>query len=141
MGPIILFVDDDKDDEQIIREGLNQLGFSQFEFCSDGNAALKQLAILSNDKLPHLVVSDLHLPIFDGLELAKALKADSRYRGIQVVIYSGSLSPAMRLKIYEAGVTEMFEKPTSTEELRYILSRLIELATAHHIKLIGLKKN
>lgn len=136
-----MFVDDDKDDEQMVREGLEQLGFSQFDFCRDGNAALEHLTTLSNNELPDLVVSDLHLPLFDRLQLARALKADSRYRGIQVVMYSGSLTPAIRLKLQEACATEIFEKPISTKKFRSILTRLIELATEHHMKLAGLKEN
>ncbi len=140
MGPSILFVDDDKDDEEIVREGLELLQFLQFGFCPDGKAALKHLSTLSNNELPDLVVSDFQLPNFEGLDLARALKADSRYRGIQVVIFSGSLPPAIRLKLHEAGVTEMFEKPTGKEELKYILTRLLKLATEHHIKLEDLKE-
>ncbi|HUP13989.1 MAG TPA: response regulator, partial [Niastella sp.] len=132
--PTILFVDDDKDDEQIIRGGLEKLNFWRFEFCPDGNGALAHLATLTDKELPDLVVSDLQLPIFDGLELAKALKADSRYVEIAVVIYSGRLSPAIKLKLHEAGVTEMFEKPTNIEDVIQILTGLIKLATEHHIK-------
>lgn len=135
MGPTILFVDDDTEDVQIIREGLDQLGFSQFDFCTDGIAALQHLTTIANKVLPNLVVCDLQLPLFDGLELARALKADSRYKGIPVVIYSGSLTPAIRLKLQEAGVTEMFEKPATVKELKPVLNKLIELATGHHLQL------
>lgn len=138
MGPKILFVDDDKEDEELMRDILEQLKSSDYSFCSDGKAALCHLATLANHELPDLVVSDLHLPGIDGLELVKALKAHESFRGIWVVIYSGSITPATKIKLDEAGIKEIFQKPANVQELENILTRIIHLATEHHKQLTSL---
>ncbi len=136
MSPIILFVEDDKDDEEIMREILEQVKFSDFNFYHDGNAVLNHLATLANNQMPDLVVSDLYMPRFNGLELAKAIKADERFVGIWVVIYSGTINPGITIKLTQAGVTGVFKKPDNVEELKYIITQLIELATEHHKQLV-----
>ncbi len=68
MGPKILFVEDDKEDEELMREMLEQRAFSNFMFCPNGDRALSHLATLSKNELPNLAVSDLHLPGIDGVK-------------------------------------------------------------------------
>ena len=138
MSPRILFVEDDKEDEELTRDCLEKLGFVNFSFCPDGKTALSHLATLSNNELPSLVVSDLHLPGIDGLELARTLNAEERFRGIWVVIYSGSITPATKIKLDEAGIKEIFQKPANVQELENILTRIIHLATEHHKQLTSL---
>ncbi len=129
MGARILFVDDDREDEEFIREILGQLRFSEVEFFSNGQTVLAHLKSLIDKELPSLVVSDMNLPLLNGLELAKAIKSNIRYRGIGMVIYSGSLNPATRVQFEKIGVTEIVEKQGHLMELRYTLTRFIKLAT------------
>jgi len=137
MSPRILFVEDDKEDEELTRDCLEKLGFVNFSFCPDGKTALSHLATLSNNELPSLVVSDLHLPGIDGLELARTLNAEERFRGMWVVIYSGSRTPFIEIKLKQAGVIEIFQKHANVQELENILTRVINLATEHHKQLTG----
>jgi CheY-like chemotaxis protein len=141
MIPTILFVDDDKEDEEMTRECLEKLGFVNFSFCPDGKTALSHLAVLANNQLPNLVVLDLQLPDLDGLELAKALNGHERFGGMWVVIYSGSLTPSIKIKLKEAGVVEIFQKPTNVQELNSILTKVIQLANEHHKQLTTLEEN
>jgi CheY-like chemotaxis protein len=138
MLPTILFVDDDKEDEELMRECLEKLGFVNFSFCPNGKTALSHLATLAYDQLPNLVVSDLQLPDIDGLELAKALNTHEGYGGMWVVIYSGSLTPSIKTKLKEAGVVEIFQKPSNVQELNSILTRVIQLAHEHNKQLTSL---
>ena len=141
MGPKILFVEDDKEDEELVRERLEQRAFSNFMFCPNGDTALSHLATLSKNELPNLVVSDLHLPGIDGLELARALNVQERFRGMWVIIYSGSRTPFIEDKLKQAGVVEIFQKPANLEELDAILTRVIQVANEHHKQLTSLKEN
>ena len=141
MGPKILFVEDDKEDEELMRERLEQRAFSNFSFCPYGDTALSHLATLSKNELPNLVVSDLHLPGIDGLELARTLNVQERFCGMWVIIYSGSWTPFIEDKLKQAGVVEIFQKPANLEELDAILTRIIQLANEHHKQLTSLKEN
>jgi CheY-like chemotaxis protein len=135
MNAHILFVDDDEDDEALIRECLEQVHFTSFAFCPDTNAALDHLATLSNRELPDLIVSDLYSPSFEGLTFANTLWHDNRYTGIYVVIYAVTITEEMEEQLKLAGVTATFLKPRNMEELGYLVNRLIELAKEHHQQL------
>jgi DNA-binding NtrC family response regulator len=54
-----------------------------------------------------------------------------------VVIYSGSRTPFIEIKLKQAGVIEIFQKPANVQELENILTRVINLATEHHKQLTG----
>ncbi len=138
MRPKILFVEDDKEDEELMRERLEQRAFSNFSFCPSGDTALSHLATLSKNQLPNLVVSDLHLPGIDGLEIARALNVQERFRGMWVIIYSGSRTTFIENKLKQAGVVEIFQKPANLEELDAILTRIIQLAHEHNKQLTSL---
>lgn len=141
MKPTILFVDDDKDDEEITRGCLDKLGFVNFSYCPCGKTTLSHLAALADIQLPNVVVSDMQLPGLDGLELAKTLNAHERFRGIWVVIYSGTITRAIKIKLEQAGVKEIFQKPNNMQELENILTQVINLANEHQKQLTSSKEN
>ncbi len=73
MGARILFVDDDREDEEFIREILGQLRFSEVEFFSNGQTVLAHLKSLIDKELPSLVVSDMNLPLLNGFDKCATL--------------------------------------------------------------------
>lgn len=76
------------DDEQIIREGLRltidweKYGFTVIGATSNGEKALR----LCEEQTPDLVITDIRMPVMDGLELTKELIA--RYPKIKIIILS-----------------------------------------------------
>ena len=76
------------DDEQIIREGLRltidweKYGFTVIGSASNGEKAL----LLCEEQSPDLVITDIRMPVMDGLELTKELIA--RYPKVRIIILS-----------------------------------------------------
>ena len=77
------------DDEQIMRNGLRdtveweQYGFEIIDAVSNGKKALEAC---ENIAVPDIVITDIRMPVMDGLELTRALLA--RYPKIQIIILS-----------------------------------------------------
>jgi len=80
----ILLVDDFKDNRDLYEYFLSRKG-SRVTLASDGQEALDKAFELQ----PDLVVMDLSLPVLNGWEATRRLKADERTRHIPVVILSG----------------------------------------------------
>jgi CheY-like chemotaxis protein len=105
----ILIVDDFDDNRAMYAEYLSSSGY-EVEQASNGREAVE--AALRT--LPDLIVMDLSLPVMDGWEATRQLKADVRARHIPVVVLTGhALSP----DVEEAGVDAFLAKPCLPETL------------------------
>ena len=67
-------------------------------------------------ELPHLILSDLKMPIMSGLDFVKWLRA-SPYEGVPVVMLSSSNAARDIRAAYEAGANSWITKPNSYEGL------------------------
>lgn len=79
----ILLVDDQEENLYILDEMLVPLGYKIFK-SENGEEALK---ILNKEKID-LVLSDVHMPVMDGVELCKKIKKHEETRYIPVVLLS-----------------------------------------------------
>jgi two-component system cell cycle response regulator DivK len=88
------------------------------ETVADGEHAL----IMASAFEPDVIVMDLHLPIVDGLEATRRLKASELTRGITVVGCSGY---DLQAEAMQAGCAGFVAKPCSPEDLRALLEDLL----------------
>jgi len=85
----------------------------------DGLAAVRQ-------KLPDLILLDMHLPDISGMELLRYLKADRRTAGIPIVIVSADALANQIDAAIEAGASHYLTKPVNVSELLGVLDDLLE---------------
>jgi PAS domain S-box-containing protein len=92
----------------------------------DGLAAIRQ-------KVPDLILLDMHLPDISGMELLRHLKGDRRTAGIPIVIVSADALAHQIDAAYEAGASHYLTKPVNVSELLGVLDDLLErMDTAFH---------
>jgi CheY-like chemotaxis protein len=127
----ILFVEGDQDDEELLREHMENVGFPHFHFCSTAEAAQTYLQSLALEELPGVIVCDLFLPTLSGEAFVRQILKDTRLAGIYLVVYSATLIPDLELQLKFAGVKECFIKPRNVGELSGMIQRLIALANEH----------
>jgi CheY-like chemotaxis protein len=88
---------------------LEEAGFA-VDFASDGQVALER----ARESGPEIVVSEILVPVLDGLSVCRALKSDPRTRHIGVLIFS-ILAAADRAR--EAGADAFLRKPLNESRL------------------------
>jgi signal transduction histidine kinase len=118
----VLIADDNSD----MRQYLARLLAEQYEVetVPDGQAALH--AVQANP--PDLIVSDVMMPVLDGFELLKALRADEQTRTIPVILLSARAGEESRVEGIEAGADDYLIKPFSARELLARVSGRLEIA-------------
>lgn len=111
------------DDESIIRQGIINALASQPDFevvgeAADGKEGLELMASL----LPDLVITDICMPMMDGIELIEGSKAINP--DVKFLIISGYADFEYAQKAIQLGVSDYLLKPVQTEELLGVLFRL-----------------
>jgi CheY-like chemotaxis protein len=107
----ILLVEDDSDVREILSRTLRRAGYDVQEA---GHALGAVCAMVRAGA--DLVLTDIHMPIMDGLGLVRELKAHEDTRGVPVVAITGFDTPASRKAASEAGCVGYITKPIETEE-------------------------
>lgn len=110
--PLIAAVDDEEDILELIRVNLEKSGFRVQTFLR-----AKPLFDFLSDNLPDLILLDLMLPDFDGLEVCKALRKDSRWQGIPILMLTAKGDEADVVLGLEVGADDYVIKPFSPKEL------------------------
>jgi two-component system phosphate regulon response regulator PhoB len=108
----ILVVDDEEDILELVRFHLAREGY-QLTLAATGEEALKKAKRETFD----LVVLDLMLPGLDGLEVAKALKADARTKSVPIVMLTAKGEDADVVSGLEIGADDYVTKPFSPRVL------------------------
>ena len=92
---------------------------------TNGIEALKHLE--ANPGRISLILTDINMPVMDGLELVKALKKLSVSRPA-IAVMSGRFDPQVLAHLHAEGITALMSKPFSTEDLKLTLLRALAAA-------------
>lgn len=109
MTPRILVVDDDPALAEMIGIVLRADGFDP-SFCGDGAAALDAF----HETSPDLVLLDLMLPGLDGIEVCRALRAES---GVPIIMLTAKSDTTDVVRGLESGADDYVVKPFNPKEL------------------------
>ena len=122
--PRVLLVDDYPDAREMYSEYLQFSGFDVVE-AANGMEAL-QSAI---DRSPDIILMDLSLPVMDGWEATRRLKADERTASIPVVALTGHALAGISEGAKRAGCDAFVTKPCLPEDLVKEIRRILEAAS------------
>ena len=78
---------------------------------------LEAMAWLTSGNIPDLIVSDLHMPQLNGIELLKFLQHSGIYKEIPVIILSGDEDPEVMKQCRNLGAVKYILKPFGPELL------------------------
>jgi CheY-like chemotaxis protein len=107
MSKLVLVADDERDIVEIVREVLEDAGFETME-AYDGQQALEAIA----QKRPDALVLDIKMPVVDGIEVIKRLRADPSLSGLPVVVLTSTqVIHESREQFRELGVKSWLSKP------------------------------
>jgi DNA-binding response OmpR family regulator len=125
MTQTILVVDDDLDTLTLIGLTLQRRGFTVMKAPS-GPEALEQLRI----DLPDLMIVDVMMPLMDGYEVCRTVKADPRTAHVPVVMLTAKAQTASQLEGFRAGAVDYITKPVHPQDLVARIAAVLERAQA-----------
>ncbi len=117
-----LIADDEQTNRTLLIKLLSDLGF-ETEQAGNGAEALKAVA----KHRPDIVITDLAMPVMDGLAVARALRRDPLTRALPVLAVSASASDYTREEAINSGCNDFLPKPIRSVELLDRLGRLLGL--------------
>jgi DNA-binding response OmpR family regulator len=109
----ILVVEDERDVADLIRHTLERAGDAELSIAASGDTALKAVS----EWQPDLVLLDLNLPVLDGTEVCRILRAGESTRHIPIVILTARTDEDDRVRGLELGADDYITKPFSLREL------------------------
>jgi two-component system, chemotaxis family, chemotaxis protein CheY len=115
-----LIVDDSKVMRTILRRTLEARGFEVVE-AENGRKALERLALM---RIPDLALVDWNMPEMNGIELVFALRGDSSYDGMPVMMVTTETETEQVQRALKAGANEYLMKPFTEDILTDKLSML-----------------
>lgn len=110
----ILVVDDYKTMTRIIRNLLNQIGFSDIDEASDGTQALEKL----RNKRYGLIISDWNMEPMTGLELLQQVRRDGELCRVPFIMVTAEAKTENVITAKQAGVNNYIVKPFNAQTLK-----------------------
>lgn len=108
----ILIVDDREDNRQLLIKLLSPLGF-ELQVATNGEEAVRLWETFS----PHLIWMDLRMPVMDGYEATKKIKATAKGQKTVIVALTASILEQERLAVFAAGCDDLIYKPFRPQSL------------------------
>ncbi|MBO7686305.1 MAG: response regulator, partial [Kiritimatiellae bacterium] len=115
----VFVVDDSPVNRAVLKALLTRLGVSDIELAEDGKAALEKLEA---DPAFDLVLSDMWMPVMDGAELVKRIRADERLAHLKVCSITADVEARMTYR--EQGFDMLLLKPVTIEKMVDLLNDL-----------------
>jgi two-component system, cell cycle response regulator DivK len=116
----ILVVEDHEDNLQILRDLLKSAGYEMLE-AGDGAAGV---AVAAAEK-PDLILMDIQMPVMDGYEATRQIKADPDLKSTPIVAVSSFAMKGDEEKARRAGCDHYITKPYSPMQLLKTVRSLI----------------
>ncbi len=116
----ILAVDDSASMRQMVSFTLKGAGFDVIEAC-DGQEALDIAKTTSVD----LVLSDVNMPVMDGIELVKKLRALTDYKFTPILMLTTESASDKKTQGKNAGATGWLVKPFNPEQLLVTIRKVL----------------
>ncbi|HUQ90848.1 MAG TPA: response regulator [Bryobacteraceae bacterium] len=141
MGPArIVLIEDNPADVHLLRHVLDVQGETyELQVLRDGAEALHfvekhKVGLAKPD--PCVILLDLHLPKYDGLEVLHAIKGESKLTHIDVVVLTTTASPKDQGKIQEMGALYR-KKPTSLTEYMALAAEILAVCRGESPAAVG----
>lgn len=112
------------DDEPSICLILEHYFGADFNVVVKGNG-LEAMHWLEQGNSPDVIVADYDMPLMDGPDFIRQIRASSRYRDVGMIILSGKDSTSDKIKCLRLGADDYMVKPFNPEELSLRIQNIL----------------
>ena len=127
---VAIIADDEDLGRILLAESVTAAGLECLSF-ADGGGALE--AALANEAA--IVLLDVDMPVLDGNEVCRRLRAEPRFSSVPIVIVTGHQDSEAIRRAFEAGATDFISKPVNWALLPHRLEYILRnAAAAEHIE-------
>ncbi len=120
MKKTILIVDDSESILKLVQFNLNNAGYYVL-VAHNGQEALKYF----NGETIHLLLTDLHMPIMNGMELIKEVRKLEKYKHLPILFLTTETQIAIKKEAKEAGATGWVVKPFIFDKLLATIRKVL----------------
>ena len=120
MAKTILSVDDSASVRQMVKLTLSGAGYQVVQ-AGDGAEGLAK----ARDTACDLVVTDLNMPVMNGLGLIRELRKLPAYKGVPIIFLTTESDAAMKQEAKMAGATGWITKPFQQEQLVAVVKKVL----------------
>jgi two-component system cell cycle response regulator DivK len=119
----VLLVEDNEMNRDMLSRRLTRRGFEVI-FAVDGQQGVE----LARSERPDIILMDMSLPVLDGWEATRRVKADNATRSVPVIGLTAHAMSGDREKAIEAGCDDYDTKPVELDRLIGKIERLLSAA-------------
>lgn len=120
MSKTALIVDDSATMREMVSYTLKQAGFDPLTG-ANGQEALDMLTGQQMD----LIITDLNMPVMDGLSFIKAVRARDEYKFVPILMLTTESQVEMKAQGKAAGATDWLVKPFNPEMLMQVIGKVV----------------
>jgi CheY-like chemotaxis protein len=118
---VVLLAEDNSSNIEAIGDYLQFKGYTLMIASNGAEAILK-----AEENNPDLILMDIQMPVMDGLEAMRRLRADPRFISTPIIALTALAMTGDRERCLEAGATDYLSKPVSLKELTEKIKILLQ---------------
>ena len=123
----VLIAEDDLDDGEFICESFSKYeGISKVDWVKNGKELLSFL-INGIEKRPDIILTDINMPIVNGVEALEEISKNKQLASIPVFVYSSSTNPMYEKKCIDLGAVGYLVKPFDFVAFSQIPNQIIDI--------------
>ncbi len=130
----ILYIEDNEDYIEFVKRAITKVDTGlRFSVLMDGKDTLKYIdAVNTEATLPKLILLDINLPDYNGIELLTRIRANRNTRYVPVIMLSSSENPLDVRKSLDGGANAYLVKPMGLTPLTETIQSLCSFWLNHH---------
>lgn len=125
--PRVLVVEDEQDIAALIKHALERSGDAQVDVVSSGDTALRAV----RDTAPDLVILDINLPIINGTDVCRIMRANADTANTPIIMLTARTSESDRVAGLDLGADDYVTKPFSLRELSARVRAVLRRRNSH----------
>ena len=123
--PRILIIEDERALQEVLTYNLEREGF-EVSVASDGQDGVRRARSFE----PDVILLDLMLPVIDGLEVCRQLRADAKTQGIRILMLTARSEEVDEIVGFNMGADDYVTKPFKVKPLIHRIKALLRRTTA-----------